>query len=290
MAMARARFSMDNVVKKRVTTDELIGKPQKHPKASQLVMVEEGLRPGNLKRLPDSAPVYVCIYKVTNCAGDCWAQYEGTEAALYQVQMKHDARPSALFDLNRSFGDFLKAAHADNDDVPTSPQDLQQCGIKLILTDAQDPDGVGTFVHWRPAFYVVGTPDGQPILNFLVLLDEWWAYKSKAIGRELQVQYHPHISAITTGCTTENINYEHSAIMPPAATLPMGIFEAQPVISKRIVTVNLQPEDDDTMSILISGNLWIYRARFDAMGIPGVHCLPTNRKKTFIYITKHRGS
>ena len=123
-------------------------------------MVEQGPRPANPNRLPDSAPVQVVVCKVTDSAGDCWSQYEGTEASLYQVQMKHEARPSALFDLIRSFGDFLKSAHAEDESVPVSLQDLQQCGIKLVLTDNQGPDGVG-FLQWRPAFYVVGDPSAK---------------------------------------------------------------------------------------------------------------------------------
>ena len=50
---------------------------------------------------------------------------------------------------------------------------------------------------------------------------------------------------------------------------PLNIFEAQPVTSKRIVTVTVQPESADSVSILMSGNVWVYRARFDAHGVPG---------------------
>ena len=267
MTSDRKRFSMAAVPKRKME-DGTSSSPQKVQKASQLVMVEQGPRPANPNRLPDSAPVQVVVYKVTDSAGDCWSQYEGTEASLYQVQMKHEARPSALFDLNRSFGDFLKSVHAEDESVPVSLQDLQQCGIKLVLTDNQDPDGVG-FVQWRPAFYVVGDPHAKPVTNFLLLLDEWWAYKSKAMGRQLEVQYHPHTSVGDLGDIDEQLAYEHCVVEAPSASVPLGIFEAQPVISKRIVTINVQPEGADTVSILVSGSMWVYRARFDAQGIPG---------------------
>ena len=269
MTAERKRFSMADAALKKRAVDGAPSPSPKVPKASQLVMVEQGPRPLNPKRLPESAPVQVCIYKVTVCAGDCWAQYEGAGASLYQIQMKHDARPSALFDLNRSFGDFLKSMHAEDDSVPVTLQELQAAGIKLVLTDSQDPDGVGTFVQWRAAFYVVGDPQAKPVQNFLLLLDEWWAFKSKAMGRELEVQYHPHASVGDMGDTAERLSYANCSMEEPSPSLPMGIFEAQPVVSKRIVTVNVQPEGDETVSILVSGNMWVYRARFDAHGIPG---------------------
>ena len=269
MTAERKRFSMADAVLKKRAVDGAPSPSPKVPKASQLVMVEQGPRPMNPKRLPESAPVQVCIYKISNCAGDCWSQYEGTDAALYQVQMVHDARPSCLFDLNRSFGDFLKTVHAEDDSMPVTLQDMQSSGIKLVLTDSQDPDGVGTFVQWRAAFYVVGDPNAKPVQNFLLLLDEWWAFKSKTMGRELEVQYHPHASVGDLGDTADHLTYENCTVEDSSPTVPLGIFEAQPVVSKRIVTVNVQPEGVDTVSILVSGNMWVYRSRFDAHGIPG---------------------
>ena len=270
MSTQRARFSMAAVALKKRAADDMSSPSQKVPKASQLVMVEQGPRPLNPKRLPDSAPVHVCIFKITDCAGDCWAQYEGTEASLYQVQLQHEARPSCLFDLVRSFGDFLKAVHTENESVPITMQDLQQCGIKLVLTDAQDPDGVGTFVQWRAAFYVVGDPQAKPVANFMMLLDEFWPFKAKVMGRDLEVLYHPHTSVGNLSDTSGELAYANCSVEDPSSIMPLGIFEAQPVVSKRIVTINIQPEGPDTASILVSGNLWVYRSRFDAHGIPGI--------------------
>ena len=45
-----------------------------------------------------NAPVNVCVYKVTDQAGDLWANFKDTDAKLFQIQMEHDARqgPSNL--------------------------------------------------------------------------------------------------------------------------------------------------------------------------------------------------
>ena len=124
MTTERKRFSIAAAGLKKREADDAPSPSPKVPKASQLVMVEQGPRPINPKRLPESAPVQVCIYKVTECAGDCWSQYEGTDAPLYQIQMKHGARPSALFDLNRSFSEFLKSMHTEDDSVPVTLQEM----------------------------------------------------------------------------------------------------------------------------------------------------------------------
>ena len=88
-------------------------------------------------------------------------------------------------------------------------------------------------------------------------------------GRELDVFYHPHTSVGDLSDTSDQLASENCSVENPSPSLPMGIFDAQPVVSKRIVTVNIQPEGDDTVSILVSGNMWVYRSRFDTQGIPG---------------------
>lgn len=55
-----------------------------------------------------------------------------------------------------SFNDFLRAARADNEQMPASVRDLEDAvGVRLVVSDRQDPDDVG-FVQWRVGFYVAG--------------------------------------------------------------------------------------------------------------------------------------
>ena len=75
---------------------------------------------------------------------------------------------SQVFGIRESFQDFLKGAGAKSEDVPQKLEDLAASGIRLVITDKNDPDGVG-FVQWRVAFYVAG---GDASLgNFMCLLD-----------------------------------------------------------------------------------------------------------------------
>ena len=45
------------------------------------------------------APLNICVYKITDRAGDSWSAFEGANAKLWQIQLDHAARPSCLFDL-----------------------------------------------------------------------------------------------------------------------------------------------------------------------------------------------
>ena len=85
------------------------------------------------------------MYKVTDRAGDCWPAFEGSnKASLYQAQIAHDARPSILFNLRDSFGDFLREISVEDKNYPSSIDELLNIGgVKLVLTDKNDPENVG---------------------------------------------------------------------------------------------------------------------------------------------------
>ena len=50
------------------------------------VMMDNSRKPNRSQRLPSIGPLNVCIYKVTNRAGDVWSNFEGTMASLWQVR------------------------------------------------------------------------------------------------------------------------------------------------------------------------------------------------------------
>ena len=103
------------------------------------------------QRLPTTAPFNVCVYKVSDKAGDRWSDVEKYPTyALYQVQVAHEARPSILISLRDSFSDFLKEMSTENDSYPGSLEVLRDQGcIKLVVSDKVDPENVG-FVQSAP--------------------------------------------------------------------------------------------------------------------------------------------
>ena len=87
--------------------------------------------------------------------------------------MDHTARPSVLFNIRDSFSDFLKDASEGKEDYPNNLESLlNQGGVKLILSDKNDPDGAG-FIQWRTAFYVAGA-DGA-VKNLFLLLGDFFS-------------------------------------------------------------------------------------------------------------------
>ena len=136
-----------------------------------------------------------------------------------------------------------------------------------MTTDAQDPDGVGTFQHWRKAFYVAGA-GMKPLLNFFYLLDEFWFEAAADLAEEVTVSLHPH-TGINIAGSSDLFVYEFYSLNEPAAILPLGIFEAHPAQGKRTLMMTLQIESDNKISLVVHGATWSFRAFFDAAGIPG---------------------
>ena len=69
------------------------------PADSDMVALEGAPRKPAARRLPPTAPLNVCVFKVTDKAGDVWSAFDGVPAKLFQIQLDHGARPSALFDI-----------------------------------------------------------------------------------------------------------------------------------------------------------------------------------------------
>ena len=232
----------------------------KVPKLRELT-IEAGPGPPIPKRLPPTADVEVAIYKVTDDASAVWDDVKDP-IALYQVQIRHDATKSCTVNLYDKFNTYLSGF----EEGPHNIVELQrQALIKLVTTDGKDPDDVG-FHRWRNAFYVSGNQTS--LLNFLLLLDEFWFQASEDVGKDVVVSLHPH-EGINIGECWDLVLYETYTLHEPARVLPMGIFECQPVQGKRILMMTLQVESDDKITFVFHGATWPFRGRFDAAGVPG---------------------
>ena len=114
------------------------------PNANALVMMESAPKVARPQRLPQVASLNIVIYKVTDRAADVWPQYqEDPTMKLWQVQLDHAARPSFLFQHRDAFEEFLRQAHAKDTSVPETLRGLEEeGGIRLVIADRADPDGV----------------------------------------------------------------------------------------------------------------------------------------------------
>jgi hypothetical protein len=241
----------------------------KAPRASE-VRVEQGPKPVERPhRLPVVAPICVCIYKVTNDAGDVWGAHQGKGIPLFQIQIDHPAQNSLTFQMRDAFADFLRAAKLLDESVPGTLQELERdAGIRLQITGSKDPDGVG-FVQWRPAFYVAGNAR-----NFLMLLGDFFKHKEALMARaspfEVALLPHTNVGDALGENLLDDFPYEHTTLAEPTAALPLGIFEAQPVVGQRVLTLNLERgSEEDQLSVVITGPTWGFRGRLDASGVAG---------------------
>ncbi len=57
--------------------------------------------------------------------------------------------------------------------------------------------------------------------------------------------------------------------MEPNKVLPLKYFESAPVFGKKVITMTLQVESDNELSIIFSGATWGYRGKFEAHGVKG---------------------
>ena len=70
----------------------------------------------------------------------------------------------------------------------------------------------------------------------------------------------------------EKLKYENYTLHEgEVEQMPLKWYEAQPVVSKKIVVMHLQPETETCLSVLWSGNTWNYRSALDEAGVKGAY-------------------
>ena len=146
--------------------------------------------------------------------------------------------------------------------VPVSLQQLEtEGGIRLVITDCIDQDEIG-FVQWRVAFYAVD------VYNFFLLLDGWFRFVSKDRRQHgpLRVVLSPHLH-IDLSSTMQHLKHECYTLKAAGEALPLHVFEAYPVMGRKITIMNLQVEDERTLSLLLTGHTWPWRRQLDEFGI-----------------------
>ena len=83
-------FNLTADAPKRPTADaeqSLAKKPRAStPSAASLVVMDSMKKTDRPQRLPTTADLVLCIYKVTNRAGDLWDNFQGTDCGLWQIQ------------------------------------------------------------------------------------------------------------------------------------------------------------------------------------------------------------
>lgn len=140
------------------------------------------------------------------------------------------------------------------------------------------------FVQWRVCVYVVNSLD-----NFLYLLDQFWTYIAAQLAKETSFDVHLHMAAdVNVDDAWDNLTYpKYTLNEPSSAALPVSIYEAPPCFGKRPATWAVELHDSTCLSVVVT-QVYPYRDRFEAMGIPGGRVGATDTSKgDFVRLLKH---
>ena len=231
-------------------------------------------------------PVTVCMYKWTSSAPEAWAfvpENVGVDEPLWQVQLEQQGKLSITTYIEEDFGEFLKVSGRCKQSRLGPLGELEEtAGIRLVVTDTRDPDGVG-FRPRRAAFYVAGN-----LQEFMLLFDSYVCHKAQQMLGEhaFAVHIHQHIG-MDVSKFLQNLKYERYTVEDCCKHLPFGPFEAQPVCGVSIIALNLQVQTDHIMDVLISGPTFPYRSELQDFGLQSATYSGPNGEKKVCRIMQH---
>jgi len=189
---------------------------------------------------------------------------------LFQVQVKHDAKPSVTNRILASMNNFLQELHTEDSSMPSTLAALRtEAGILLQITGHDDPHGAG-FIPWRIAFYVVGGP--SDLQNALNLLDSFFTYrKTHLTDNEIAFPnaFKVHLSiAEPLGNAVDTTQFANATTVTSPATLDP--FEAAPPAGHKILIFSAEFHQDGwNLSGVFVGQTYAFRDQFEAAGIYG---------------------
>ena len=132
----------------------------------------------------------------------------------------------------------------------------------------KDPEALGCFVQYRAAFYIAGGQDS--LLNFFMLMDGYFQHRSKQLARAtpFEVHIYPYIDVDLNGLS-ETMSYTPVTQHPQSRSLPLKLFEAHPVVGKKVLCFFFEAESDYELSLVITGNTWNFRDDLERVGVQG---------------------
>ena len=94
------------------------------------------------------------------------------------------------------------------------------------------------------------------------------------MAKEVEIHVYQHGDQVLGDEAQERIQYEHYTFHDSEDVPPLKWYECSPVVSKRIVLMHLQPENESTLSVMWGGNTFSFRAALDEAGVKGGAAYP----------------
>ena len=249
----KLRFSPKKKTKQSASSTAVPKVASLTPKAAQTI--------GTSSKTSATAPIELSILQYTECGTD--VLHTLPAEPVFQIQVRHEAKPSITQRLIASMQTFLTKIHEEDKTMPSSLATLRtENGILLQITNHEDPAGIG-FVPWRIAFYVVGTL--QDLQNALTLLDDFVTFrKENTFEHELpfptlSFQIHTEES-IAAALNTAALEHEVTLLKPHR----FDPFDAAPPAGLKVLVA-----DGWHLSGVFLGQTYPFKDRFEAAGVYG---------------------
>eukprot|EP00435_Cladocopium_sp_Y103_P059998 s247_g21.t1 len=216
------------------------------------------------------APVEMSLLKYINQAGHLLPSLPEPlqSEALWQIQLRHDARPSLLMKTVLNFNLYLAELHNTQADVPANLQDLRDEGILLSIANSAT-DNASPLVQWRVAFYVAG--DGATLTNALHLIHGFLQWRKSHPGDgeppfpgtcEVQMLVP---TALQAQLAQEDWANNTRVSMPPR----FGPFQAAAPTGHHLNLIAEFDGDGKTFQATFQGATWPFRQTLEANGVFG---------------------
>ena len=209
---------------------------------------------------PRDAPVQLAVIQWTRVAHKAIESFG--DDPLWQIQLKHDGKPTVSMQLIRHFGNYLTVLRETDDSIPESIQALKErAGIALQLA--------GGTVQWRAAWYVEGPPEALQNALRLILGFVHHRWNSTAPGErgfpgDLRIELDVDPSIV---CKNE------LAEMPVAPMLVRNLdlspFSPAPPAGAQILTFQIEFNETNGLTGVLAGATWAFRKELEANGIYG---------------------
>lgn len=131
-----------------------------------------------------------------------------------------------------------------------------------------DTPPVGTFVPWRIAWYVAGD-SAECIENFMFLMDSFFFHRVEQSQKDVDVHVYQPGKQTLNADFFEELSHKSYEFHGADEEAPLKFFEAQPVTSKRVLTITIQPSSGTHVSIMIGGSTWAFRDALSEAGVSG---------------------
>ncbi len=203
----------------------------------------------------------VAICKWSKDSSDIFAGGPADEP-VYQLQIMHDHRPSITFGFLAAMRAFVPT-YEGNAQTLDELEQTRRIRFAVAGGQGQDPDHVGV-KPWRVAVYIGGaTP--VPALDLLAAF-----VRHKASTLEFQATGVPALHVVPRVPELLGGQVPEPWVEMAAGSVEAHPFDAPPPRGRRHVILMLEKEDaTERYSVVVSGNTWAYRDRFEAAAVAG---------------------